>query len=163
MWSPRFLWTGILSAVAVAALTLVGMFLLLFAGLGDKSPNYTLAKMVIFASPGLIVYPACWYMIIFRQHDYSLRQTLMLVGVTFGIVSAIIAWIMIVGCVVSLVVLPVWRINPFFLIAAPLGFLIWFAFGVVFLAIPYALVAPPMALLQRYLLSKCFQLSGSAA
>jgi len=163
MWSARFLWTGILSAIAVAALTLVGMFLLLFVGLGDKGPNSTLAKMVVFASPGLIVYPACWYMMIFRQQDYSLRQTLMLVGVTFGIVSAIIASIMIASSVVALIVLPVWRISPFFLILTPLGFVIWFAVGVVFLAIPYAVVAPPMALLQRYLLSKCFQMSGSAA
>lgn len=111
MWSPRFLWTGLLSAVAVAALTLVGMFLLMFASLGDKSPNYTLAKMVIFASPGLIVYPVCWYMIIFRQRDYSLRQTLMLVGMTFGIVSAMIAWITIISGVVSLIVLPVWNVR----------------------------------------------------
>jgi hypothetical protein len=163
MWSPRFLWTGLLSAVAVAALTLVGMFLLMFASLGDKSPNYTLAKMVIFASPGLIVYPVCWYMIIFRQRDYSLRQTLMLVGMTFGIVSAMIAWITIISGVVSLIVLPVWKVAPFVLIGAPVGFVVFFAFGVAFLAIPYALVAPPMALLQRHVLSKYFQASGSAA
>ncbi|MDN5004279.1 hypothetical protein ACFQZO_25890 [Bradyrhizobium sp. GCM10027634] len=163
MRSARFLWTGIVSAIAVAALTLVGMFLLLFVGLGDKNPNSTLAKMVFFASPGLIVYPACWYVIIFRQQDYSFRQTLMLVGVTFGVVSAIIAQIMIVFCVVSLIVFPVWRINPLFLILSPLGFVIWFAFGLVLLAIPYALVAPPMAFFQRYCLSKCFGISGSPA
>jgi hypothetical protein len=106
--------------------------------------------------------PVCWYVIIFRQRDYSLRHTLIAVGVAFGVVSIITALLMIVGSIVSMVYLPVWKINPFFFIAAPPGFAIWFAIGTVFLAIPYAIVAQPLALLQRYLLSKCFLSSGSA-
>ena len=149
-----------MSAVVVAALTLAGMFLLLFVGLGDKSPHYTLAKMVVLAAPGVIVYPVCWYMLIFRQRDYSLRCTLMLVGVTFGIVSAVILPIVVVGSIVSLIAMPVWRISPFLFIAAPLGFVIWFVLGAIFLAIPYALVAAPMALLHRHILSRCFRLLG---
>ena len=161
MWSTRFLWAGILSAIPVAALTLAGMFLVLFVAFGGKNPSYTLAKMVIFASPGLIVYPASWYMIIFRQRNYSLNQTMMLVAVAFGIVGLIIALSTLIGGLVSLIYLPAWKIHPFFIIAAPIGFAIWFVIGTVILAVPYAVVAPPIALLHRFLLTRCFMPTGS--
>lgn len=156
MWSTRFFWTGILSAIVVAALTLAGMFLMLLVAFAGKNPSYTLAKMVIFASPGLIAYPASWYMVIFRRRDYSLHQTMMLVGLAFGIVGTIVASSIVIGGLVSIIYLPAWKIDPFFIIAAPLGFAIWFAIGTVILAIPYVVVAPPIALLHRFVLLKCF-------
>ena len=88
MWSRRFLWTGLSSGTAVAALTLAGLFLVLFVWFGGKSSD---SKIVALASPGVIVAPACWYVIIFRQRDYSLSKTMMLVGVAFGVVTLIIA------------------------------------------------------------------------
>jgi hypothetical protein len=157
MWSRRFLWTGLSSGTAVAALTLAGMFLVLFVWFGGKSPD---SKIVAFASPGVIIAPACWYVIIFRQRDYSLSKTMMLVGVAFGVVSLIIALIAF-GVVLSMISPARWRIESF-LTAGDIAFRIAFA-GALFLVLPYVIVAPPMALLHRWLLLKIFASTGSMA
>jgi hypothetical protein len=97
MWSRRFLWTGLSSGVAIAALTLAELWLGLFVVSGSKDPTWTFANIVKFALPGLIVYSACWYIVIFRHRDYSLYRTLMLVVATFGTVSVVIAAVMILA------------------------------------------------------------------
>jgi ABC-type Fe3+-siderophore transport system permease subunit len=157
MWSRRFLWTGISSGTAVGALTLAGMFLVLFVWFGDKSPDYS--KTVAFASPGVIVAPACWYVVIFRRRDYSLSQTMMLVGVAFGVVSMIVAMLILI---VLLLILspPMWKIVPFLVNDGEVAFRIAFA-GALILVVPYVIVAPPMALLHRWLLLKIFASTGS--
>jgi hypothetical protein len=79
MWSRQFLWTGLTSGIAVAALTLSELWLAVFVVSGSKNPTVSFANMVLFALPGLIVYSACWYMIIYRRRDYSLYRTMALV------------------------------------------------------------------------------------
>jgi hypothetical protein len=160
MWSGRFLWTGLLSGIAVAALALAGIWLVLFVAFGDKDPSHALANMVVFVSPGLIVYPACWYVIIFRQRDYSLSQTMMLTAAAFGVVSTMIALVMLTGAVYG-----IWlfgKISPFFTILTPLAFAIWFVIGAVIFAAPYVIIALPMVLLHRWLLLKSFVSTASA-
>ncbi|KJC34501.1 hypothetical protein [Bradyrhizobium sp. LTSP857] len=151
MWSTRLLWTGVISAFAVAALMLAGMFVVLLAASGGEHPG--LAMIVVFASPGMIVYPACWYAVIFRRRDYSRHQTLKLIGAAYGVVSMIIASSMLVDGLVSMISDPTSKITPLLILILPLEIV---AVGTVILGIPYAIVATPMALLHRWLLSKCF-------
>jgi hypothetical protein len=54
-----------------------------------------------------------------------------------------------------------WRIESF-LTAGDIAFRIAFA-GALFLVLPYVIVAPPMALLHRWLLLKIFASTGSMA
>src|ERR1700730_7481329 len=117
MWSRRFLWTGLTSGIAVAALTLAELWLALFVVSGSKDPAVTFANMVMFALPGLIAYSACWYMVIFRHRDYSLYRTMVLVVATFGTVSAVVAAFMMVGgfyvAITMLLAVPQpWKIAP---------------------------------------------------
>jgi len=99
MWSRRFLWTGLSSGAVVAALTLAGLWLALFVAFisDSKNPFWTWANIVEFAVPGLIAYPVCWFIVIFRHRDYSLYRTLVLVITTFGITSAFVAAVMMLG------------------------------------------------------------------
>jgi len=157
MWSRRFLWTGLSSGTAVAALTLAGLFLVLFVWFGGKSSD---SKIVALASPGVIVAPACWYVIIFRQRDYSLSKTMMLVGVAFGVVTLIIALLAFV-VFLSAFSPAKWSIASF-LTAGYIAFRIAFG-GALILVLPYVIVAPPMAWLHRWLLLKIFASTGSMA
>jgi hypothetical protein len=160
MWSRRFLWTGVLTGSAVAALALAGMSLVLFVWLGGKSPDD--AKIVItFASPGLIVAPACWYVVIFRQRDYSLSRTIMLVGVTFGVGSMIVALLMLIMFQISMMPTPMWKVARSLILDGELALLITYT-GARGLVVPYVIVASPMALLHRWLLLKIFASTGSA-
>src|ERR1700731_5088658 len=97
MWSRRFLWTGLSSGIAIAALTLGGLWVVLFVVSGSKDPTWTLANIVKFALPGVIFYPACWYAIIFRNRDYSLNRTMVLVVITFGMVGVVVAALMVIA------------------------------------------------------------------
>ena len=157
MWSRRFLQTGLLSGVAVAALTFAGLWLgLFFVVFGDKDPTRTFANMVTFALPGVIAYPACWHMVIFRLRDYSLYRTMMLVLATFGAVSAVAAAFMIIGGLYVAITMMFglaqpWKLAPA-LIVTPLAYALGTAIGVVILILPYPMVATPMAVLHRWLL-----------
>ena len=154
MWSTRLLWTGVISAFAVAALMLAGIFVVLLvvslAATGGERPG--LAIIVVLASPGIVVYPACWYAVIFRRRDYSRHQTLKLIGATYGVVSMIIASSMLVGVLDTMIFNALSKITPSDIVVLPLMIV---AVGTVILGIPYAIVATPMALLHRWLLSKC--------
>jgi hypothetical protein len=166
MWSNRFLWTGLSSGVAVAALALGELWFALFVVSGSEDPTWTLANIVKLALPGVIVYPACWYTVIFRYRDYSLRRTMVLVVATFGAVSALIAAFMIIGGVYVAVAILLEATDP--MKAAPLVALAPFAYalivviGVVILIVPYMIIATPMALAHRWLLLKLFASAGPA-
>jgi hypothetical protein len=58
-----------LSGVAAAALALAMLWLAFFFVSGSKDPTFTIANIVTYALPGLIAYPAGWYMIIFCRRD----------------------------------------------------------------------------------------------
>jgi len=161
MWSTRLLWTGVISAIAIAALMLAGIFVVLLVVSGE-SPGHGLANFVILASPGIITYPACWYAVIFRQRDYSRRQTLKLIGAAFGTVCAILALATLVGTLASMIGTPASKISPSVILSMPLIIAIWMAVGSAILGVPYLMVATPMALLHRWLLSKVFTATGFA-
>jgi hypothetical protein len=166
MWSSRFLWTGLSSGVAVAALALGGLWLALFVVSGSKEPTWTLANIVKFALPGLIVYPACWYMVILRSRNYSLRRTMVLVVASFGVVSiAVAAFFAIGGLYVAITTLLAggqsWKIAPLVALG-PLAYALLAAFGAIILIVPYMMVATPMALAHRWLLLKLFAGAGPA-
>src|ERR1700749_1135090 len=167
MWSRRFLWTGLTSGIAVAALTLAEIWLAVFAVSGSKNPLVSFANMVVFALPGLIVYSACWYGVIYRQRDYSLNRTMVLVVATFGAVSAVIAAFMMIGGLyvaisMMLTVAKPWKVAPV-LVVAPLAYAFMTAMGAVLLIVPYLITATPMAFFHRWLLLKIFAPAGTAA
>src|ERR1700737_806155 len=159
MWSNRFLWTGLSSGVAIAALALGGLWLAFFVVSGTKDPTWTFAHMVDLALPGLIVYPACWYVVIFLYRDYSLYRTMVLVGATFAAVTAIVAAFMTIGSIyvvlTTFAAAQLWKVA---LLAASATFAYAFmvAFGAIILIVPYVIVATPMALAHRWLLLKIF-------
>ena len=161
MWSTRLLWTGVISAIAVAALMLAGIFALLLVVSGQR-PGYGLPNIVFFASPGIVTYPACWYAVIFRQRNYSRLQMLKLIGAAFGVVCAILASAILVGAFASMIGTPASKISPFLILSLPLIIAAWMAVGTAILGVPYLMVATPMALLHRWLLSKCFTATGFA-
>jgi hypothetical protein len=167
MWSRRFLWTGLTSGIAVAALTLAEIWLAVFAVSGSKNPMVSFGNMVVFALPGLIVYSACWYTVIYRHRDYSLHRTMVLVVATFGTVSAVVAAFMMFGGLyvaisMMLTVAKPWQVAPV-LVVAPLAYAFMTAIGAVLLIVPYMITATPMALLHRWLLLKSFASAGTPA
>jgi hypothetical protein len=167
MWSRRFLWTGLTSGIAVAALTLAEIWLAVFAVSGSKNPMVSFANMVVFALPGLIAYSASWYMVIYRHRDYALRRTMVLVVATFGTVSAVVAAFMMIGGLyvaisMMLTVAKPWKVAPV-LVVAPFAYAFMTAMGAVLLIVPYLITATPMALLHRWLLLKIFASAGAAA
>jgi hypothetical protein len=159
MWSHRFLWTGLISSISVAALALAMLWLVLFSVLlsllGGNDPMFRLANIVTFALPGLVAYPAGWYMIIFRSCDYSLSRTTMLVAATLLAVSVMVAiFISSVGLYVSVTNSQ----NEGYLDVATSVAVAFFVteMGAMILILPYMVVAMPIALLHRWLLLNLF-------
>src|ERR1700684_2673298 len=97
MWSRRFLWTGLLSGVAIATIATGVLWLVVFLYSGDKDPAWTFANITQFTVPGLIVYPATWYAVIFRARDYSLSRTMRLVISTFAAGAAVVGIVLMTG------------------------------------------------------------------
>jgi hypothetical protein len=164
MWSNRFLWTGLSSGFAVAALVLGGLWLALFVVFGTKDPTWSLANIVRFTLPGLIVYPTCWYRVIFRYRNYSLYQTMVLVVVTFGAVSVIVAAFMIVGgfyvaVTTLLAAAQSWKVALFAALV-PFAYALMVSIGAIILIAPYMIFATPMALAHRWLLLMLFGSAG---
>jgi len=165
MWSRQLLWTGLATGVAVAALTLAELWLALFIGSGNKDPSSSFANVVGFALPGLIVYSACWYVVIFCSRDYSLYRTIVLVFATFGAVSAIVvAFKTIDGLYLAITTAPttasLGKVVQFITLG-PFVYVLLTVIGAIILIIPYLIVATPMALLHRWLLLKIFTAAGS--
>ena len=156
---------GSIGGVAVAALALGGLWLAFFVVSGTKDPTWTFAHMVDLALPGLIVYPACWYMFIFRYRDYSLYETMVLVGATFAAVTAVVAAFLTIGALyvvlTTFAAAQLWKVA---LLAASATFAYAFmvAFGAIIMIVPFAIVATAMALAHRWLLLKIFALAGPA-
>jgi len=117
--------------------------------------------MVGLASPGLIVAPACWYVMIFRPRKYSLSRTMMLVGVTFAVGSTCVALLMLILALISEIPTPMWKLARSLILDVELAFVITYI-GARVLVVPYVIVASPTALLHRWLLLKLFASTGSA-
>jgi hypothetical protein len=162
MWSRRFLWTGLLTGAAFALLTVVTMWLALFAAFGSKDPTWTIANVVRLTLPGLILYPACWYIFIFRSRNYSFRQMMVLVAWTFGIGCGVVAIILIAGATIAFTARAgLSMAAAIYAATTPVIYGLMTLVGAVILIIPYAIVATPMAMLHRWLLLHPFALSGS--
>lgn len=158
MWSRRFLWTGLLTGTAVAALTLAGMFVVLFVWIGNTRPEDY--RIVALASPGLIIAPACWYLMIFRARNYSMWRTMMLVGVTFAVGSICVALLMLISALISEIPIPMWKLARSLILDGAIALIVTYL-GARALVIPYVIVALPMALLHRWLLLKIFASTAS--
>lgn len=160
MWSRNFLISGVASAVAVAALTICGLWLVIYVVASNIDPSWSAADIVQFCLPGLIVYPACWYALVFRYRDYSLNRTLGLVIATFGAV-----WLLVTVAMFLVGVLAVghltasappagqWSNIP---ALAPVLYAKMTILGAIILILPYALIATPIAFLHRAALLRVF-------
>jgi hypothetical protein len=161
MWSRRFLWMGLSTGAAIALLTVVIVWLGLFAVSGSTDPNWTMANIGRLMLPGVIIYPACWYAIIFRSREYSSRRTVVLVAGTFGTGCALVAVLLIGGAAIMSTPQagPV-TVTVIYAVVSSLAYGIMTLIGAVILFIPYAMIATPMALLHRWLLLHFFSSSG---
>jgi hypothetical protein len=147
MWSRDFLRVGLWSAVGIAAATIALIWLVIFISFGAREPKSSMANISLPGIVGTVVYPMCWYLLVFRPRRYTRARAGLLVTVTY-----------LASCVV--VALPfaalTWQQfssttpNSSLL---PLGF--W-VIGVILLAVPYAVVATPMAFVHRQFLLNCF-------
>jgi hypothetical protein len=156
MWSRGFLWLGLVSGVAAATMAIAALWLGIFIYSGDKDPSWTVANITKFTVPGVLIYPAAWYVVIFRSRDYSLSRTFRLVVATFAAGAAITGIVLMVGGVfvalsAIMSVAHPWKALPL-LIVGPFAYAFMTVFGVVILIIPYLIVAIPTALLHRWLL-----------
>jgi hypothetical protein len=177
MWTRSFLLAGVLSSIVAAALTVGGLWLALFAAERAgaqffpasflKQSMSALQYWMLPGIPGALIYAICWHRVIYRKRDYSWRNTAWLVAVSYLVAC-------LVGGLVMLVFVPFAMLTrpdkpPSLPGTAPwLGFAITFASAelliVLFyvpmagalLAVPFLLVAAPVACLQRALLLKAF-------
>jgi hypothetical protein len=157
MWSRRFLWIGVSSGAAIAISAMALLWLGLFVVSGSEDPAWTVANIVKFTLPGPIVYPACWYAIIFRTRDYSLYRTMVLVVRTFIAGGAVVAIILIAGGVMAMLLTAKHMLEAAVLVAVtPLAYGLMALIGAIILFVPFFIVATPMALLHRWLLLKIF-------
>ena len=164
MWSRRFLWTGLSTGAVFALLAVAVMWLGLFAASGSTDPVWTIANVVRFALPGLIIYPVCWYAVIFRPRNYSFRLTMVLVACTFGTGCAVVAVFLIGGAEIALTSRAGSLMEAtIYAVISPFVYGLMTLIGAGILIIPYAIVAAPMALLHRWLLLQIFTSSGSPA
>ena len=142
MWSRRFLWAGLWSGAAIAAATLALMWLGMLAISGQGRVSFVIANFSLLGVGGIIAYPACWYVLIFRAGSYSGHRVAWLTVLTF-IASSVLAAIPFVA----------WAGVRQGLAGAALRFV---AMGMSVMVIPYAVVATPMAFWHRHLLRGWF-------
>jgi hypothetical protein len=161
MWPKRFLTVGLLSAVAAAMLALV-LLALLLAGI-EWSGVVTLQtrSLAVFAVPGVLVYPICWYALIYRPCRYGTRDTVRLIAWTFAatfllLIAVIMGWAMI-----ALATHAIFIDSRQWMDAASLlkGMLVIIGLGLLTaacLAIPFAVTAGPVAFAHRAVLLRRF-------
>src|SRR5262249_17449355 len=141
MWSRAFHWIGIASGLFLGCLLAAAMVVTLdviFAGPPPYKPYIYVRGLLALVLLGLITYPACWYWIVARWHDYSWIMTLGLVSATYVFAWAIAFVILLgVGLVVtvthgpmqvfvfgiSTVVVGVLLLPLYLLFALPIAFL----------------------------------------
>lgn len=164
MGSKRFLKAGIASSVVTALAILVAIRLLLSLPihlewkLGFFSqflfPVVMRAPLFSFGLLALLVYPLCWYLVIFRSKSY---ERVKLNALVFG--SYVLGWIAITTCYYPLVLRDRLAVREQFsqstwdaALSALNQTITLTASGAVLLLLLYTLVAFPLAALQRALL-----------
>jgi len=152
MWSRSFLIWGLVTGTVVAALALAGLWLVLSA--------VSLAPIpVLFCMPGLLIYPACWYAVVFRAHSYSTTRVFTLVAVTFGAVWLLMIIVMsAVGLYFAYTIVAhgANKQDAMLLAGVHLTLPLVTVIGAIILVIPYFVVATPIAFLHRSMLLNKF-------
>jgi hypothetical protein len=160
MWSRHFLVYGLLSSVAVAVLALASIWVAILA-LPDSFKALLLG--VIYGVPGMIIYPTCWYRVIFRSRTYSLRRTWYLIGITYAVccLTVIIFALLFVFVAGSFYAAPhdhiapaqspqlPWYVGLLWLVAVITEYVLTLGAA---LAIPFVMLAGTLAFLHRALL-----------
>jgi hypothetical protein len=136
MWSCQFLQLGLVSAVGTAGATL-GLIWVALALPSGRPGRLRSPTSPLWGVGGIIVYPVCWYLLVFRRRCYTRAQTALLVIVTYAVSCAPIALLF---AALMLIAQPT---------VLPLFGMQLFAAGVVLLGVPYASIATPMAFLHR--------------
>lgn len=164
MWSRRFLWAGIVSGSAAAALALAGIWLALFIVSGGGDPGWTPANAVTSGVIGVIIYPACWYFLVYRARDYSALQTWCLIGVAYGVTCGLVIAVLFFGMfypagqLISQLPLARHEAAGLALMALLAPFLIG-VFALIagaIIGIAYVAIAAPVAFLHRFALLRVF-------
>ena len=148
--SKRFMWAGVSSSVIAAVIVL--FCVLLFSYLLDWAAKFPYYSLISPLSVIYLVYPACWYFLIFRRINYSVTQTSILVSYIYPISCVFVGAICVVGAIFGY---GVNRQAHFFDVSTSI--ISWTIMGFAIFLIPYALVAFPTAYLQRILLLWLFR------
>jgi hypothetical protein len=167
MWSRRLLVWGIASAVAAAALALVLLWLVLVAyeRAHPREPLHVSA-MVAFAVPGLLIYPLCWYAIVFRHRSYGVRDTWKLLAISYGaccLFDCAIIYVAQAAAVSGDVIAkgPVaWALLLLALLLAAFGLAVFATIIAGLLAVPFIATAAPIAFLHRALVLRAMRRSN---
>ncbi len=169
MWSRKFLIAGLVSGAAVAAIALIAIWLALFVADGGGDPDWTFANSVQIGVLGIVVYPAAWYLLIYRKQDYSLRRTWFLVAATYAAVSSFVIVLIFVGMLYPALQM-VWmavsspKLESLWLIAAailaPIMTALLSLIVAGFIGIAYVATAAPIAFLHRLALIRLFAGKG---
>jgi hypothetical protein len=161
MWSRRFLLTGVGTGVLAAALALTLLWLLLL-GLQSIKSLEGLHRFAVFGIPGVLAYPLCWYMLIFKGRSYTSGDTGMLIAFSFGACCVFDVAVIGAGQVAAvagdfITKGPVgWGLLLLALLLLPVALAILAAVVAAFLAVPYIATAAPIAFLHRALLLTWF-------
>jgi len=168
MWSRKFLIAGLLIGFVLAAVVLAGILLVVHAAGESEIARY--GRVAIFGLGGVLVYPACWAIMIHKTRDYSARRTYFLIAATYTATAVLAIAVVLIGFTYQAVIMgsalilspDLWRVTlflPFMLfLVVVFGFL---AAGLV--AVPYAIVATPIAFLHRALMLRLFNPASDAA
>jgi len=170
MWSRHYLLWGLASAVAAAALVLALLWLLLVAiERTHAAEPLQIHVLVVFGLPGLVLYPACWYAVVFRHRRYDPRDTWRLLATSYVACclfdfAVLAGWQLYQGAVLAAQIL---MKSPaplaFLFLLTPIGTAIFVLIVGALLALPYAVVAAPVAFLHRAVLLAWFGRERQAA
>jgi hypothetical protein len=158
MWTRRFLLTGLFTGALLVGLTFVAMWpvmSLMPHGLG------VLAGLAVPCVVGLIIYPPLWYVLIHRRRDYSGANTLRLVAYSYAGPCAITILGMLAGMLYpseAVVSTGGWGWATLLEFAEVLMAAVVAA---VMVAIPYVIIAGPLAFVHRLLMLRFFARPGA--
>jgi hypothetical protein len=159
MWSRSFLVTGVVSGAALAWLTLAGIWWTIFIATDGTDSTWTLANASEAGIIGIILYPACWYALVYRKRNYSVHQTLFLTAMTYLTVCAAVLMFLFIGSfkpALELLAASGGKPMSWWLLLSPFLMLFYGIVFAIFIGIAYATVAVPAALIHRYGLLKVF-------
>jgi len=166
MWSRRFLLLGLAIAPLAALIALALMTLVLVGLEAAIASGLDVSSLITFGIPGIVAYPFCWYAVIFRHRSYGRRDTCKLIAITYAtscllVIVMLSAWIFSqpafwqsAGAAPFDLKAGAWWALSFLTVPASMAFFVLIA--ALFLAIPFAATAGPVAFAHRGLLLAWF-------